>query len=79
MKRKNVFRGMVFIPLFNLLFFTSLFAQNPFWTFPEQGLGGNSMLTLPTDDYTGQEADHVHAGLKDPYGEILFFAVDGRL
>ncbi|MCZ4407694.1 T9SS type A sorting domain-containing protein [Cryomorphaceae bacterium 1068] len=57
------------------------FAQNPFWTFPEQGLDvpGLGINPLPTDDYTGQEADYVHVGLKDPYGEILFFAVDGRL
>lgn len=56
-------------------------AQNPFWTFPEQGLEvpSSSINPLPTDDYTGQEADYVHAGLKDPYGEIMFFAVDGRL
>lgn len=56
-------------------------AQNPFWTFPEQGLDVPDLgiNPLPTDDYTGQEADFVHAGLKDPYGEIMFFMMDGRL
>ncbi|MCH2216239.1 MAG: hypothetical protein MK086_13810 [Flavobacteriales bacterium] len=54
-------------------------AQNPFWTFPEQGFDGDGMFTLPTDDYTGQEADYVHAGLKDPYDEIMFFMMDGEL
>jgi hypothetical protein len=56
-------------------------AQNPFWTFPEQNYDSQAQQigSLPTDDYTGQESDYVHAGLKDPYGEIMFFAMDGKL
>jgi len=54
-------------------------AQNPFWTFPEKAIVPDGIITLPTDDYNGQEADYVHGGLMDPFGEIMFFALDGKL
>ncbi|MCA1764543.1 MAG: hypothetical protein LC664_16345, partial [Flavobacteriales bacterium] len=65
-----------------LLFFTfNSFAQNNFWTFPEEAWepGGVNPNTLPTTNfsYTGGPSDFVHAGLRDPYGEELFFVMDG--
>lgn len=57
------------------------FAQNNFWTFPEESWepGGSSTNTLPTSDYSGAPSDFAHAGIMDPYGEIDIFVVDGTV
>ncbi len=67
-----------------ILFFSSIAAQNPFWTFPNLGFeSGQVFVPLPTasssPDYTGFTSDYVHAGLKNPHGEIMFFVVDGQV
>ncbi|HKL02970.1 MAG TPA: T9SS type A sorting domain-containing protein [Cryomorphaceae bacterium] len=57
--------------------------QNNFWTFPEEYWepGQSFPQTLPTTNfsYSGGPSDFVHAGLRDPYGEEVFFVMDGVL
>lgn len=59
------------------------FGQNNFWTFPEQYWQPGQIIpqTLPTTtfDYTGGPSDFVHAGLRDPYDEEVFFVMDGLI
>ncbi|MCA1762823.1 MAG: hypothetical protein LC664_07515, partial [Flavobacteriales bacterium] len=67
-----------------LLFFTfNSYAQNNFWTFPEEywvpGAFSPNNLPTTTFSYTGGSSDFVHAGLRDPYGEELFFVMDGYI
>jgi len=51
-------------------------AQNNFWTFPEQyWIPGAIPLTLPNTT----PSHYVHAGIQDPYGEIVFFTLDDRV
>ncbi len=53
-------------------------SQNNFWTVPDEffipdfGTG-----SLPTFDYLGSNSTSTHAGIVDPYGNIVFFLVDG--
>jgi hypothetical protein len=34
---------------------------------------------LPTNDYSGNSADKVHAGMQDPYGDLMFFKIDDEI
>ncbi len=82
MKRKILPLKAIIAFAYVYFFFNTVSAQNPFWTFPEEGFdnqNGTTLLNLPIDDYMGQEADYIHAGLRDPYQEIMFFMLDGKL
>jgi hypothetical protein len=72
----KIYKG-IFAILF-LCIFGLANAQNPLWTFPEElyEFDGSGPINLPTNDYNGQEADYVHAGLQDPYGDLMFFKFD---
>jgi hypothetical protein len=68
-------------PLLTILFiafgFMNLYAQNNFWTFPEQyWIPGVEVDDLPTPT---QPSHYVHAGIQDPYGDIVFYVLDDRV
>ena len=53
--------------------------QNPFWTFPNQywnNIEGPGILPPANNTTT---ANYTHAGILDPYGEIMFFKVDAGM
>src|SRR6056297_547156 len=78
-------RRLPLITVVLILFATvkTAFGQNNFWTFPEEYWepGQSFPQTLPTTNfsYSGGPSDFVHAGLRDPYGEEVFFVMDGVL
>ena len=56
----------------------NLKAQNNFWTFPEQYWNPSSLYpqNLPP---LNNLPEYVHAGIQDPYGEIMFYTIDDRV
>lgn len=63
-----------------LLFTSYANAQNPFNTLPDQYFDTEVVNVLPLNDlnnYNGTDADFVHSGLRDPYGHIVHFTIDG--
>lgn len=56
------------------------FSQNNLWTFPEQFWNlGTLPQNLPSGTYSGNPAEYVHAGIWNPYGEVLFTSIDGTV
>ena len=54
-------------------------SQNNFWTLPNESYNtfDNALDPLPSSGYSGSNSDLTHAGIKDPFGNIIFFVYDG--